>query len=104
MASASPAPVALPDFALRPARRVGGEGAALRLALTEREREVLGFVAGGLTGAEIAERLVLSPETVKSHVHNAMAKLGARTRAHAVAIAMSGGPIDAVRPFMRSRP
>jgi DNA-binding CsgD family transcriptional regulator len=61
---------------------------AERLPLTEREREVLGFVASGLQSVEIAERLVLSPETIKSHVQNAMTKLGAHTRAHAVAIAL----------------
>ena len=104
MASAPPALVVLPDPVPRRPHRVGEEGAALRSALTGREREVLGLVAGGLTGAEIAQRLVLSPETIKSHVHNAMAKLGARTRAHAVAIAMSGGPTDALRPFVRSLP
>jgi DNA-binding CsgD family transcriptional regulator len=41
-----------------------------------------------------AARLRVSPETIKSHVQNAMAKLGAHTRAHAVAIALSTGQID----------
>jgi PAS domain S-box-containing protein len=59
-----------------------------RLRLTDREREIMTLVASGLHGADIAERLFLSPETVKSHVHNAMGKLGAHTRAHAVAIAL----------------
>ncbi|HVD38709.1 MAG TPA: LuxR C-terminal-related transcriptional regulator [Solirubrobacterales bacterium] len=59
-----------------------------RLRLTDREREIMTLVAAGLQGADIAERLFLSPETVKSHVHNAMGKLGAHTRAHAVAIAL----------------
>jgi PAS domain S-box-containing protein len=68
---------------------------ANQLPLTEREREVLGLVAGGLRGGEIAQRLVLSPETIKSHVRNAMTKLGAHTRAHAVAIALRTGQIDA---------
>lgn len=65
-----------------------------QLPLTDREREVLAFVAGGLRGGEIAQHLVLSPETIKSHVQNAMAKLGAHTRAHAVAIALRTGQID----------
>ena len=69
---------------------------AKQLPLTEREREVLGLVAGGLRGGDIAEHLVLSPETIKSHVHNAMTKLGAHTRAHAVAIALRTGQIDTV--------
>jgi PAS domain S-box-containing protein len=63
------------------------------LQLTDREREVMTLVASGLQGGDIAERLVLSPETIKSHVHNAMAKLGAHTRAHAVAIALVRGEI-----------
>lgn len=64
-----------------------------RLLLTERESEVMTLVASGHQSAEIAERLFLSPETVKSHVHNAMGKLGAHTRAHGVAIALVTGQI-----------
>jgi DNA-binding CsgD family transcriptional regulator len=59
-----------------------------RIRLTDREREIMALVASGLQGADIAELLFLSPETIKSHVHNAMGKLGAHTRAHAVAIAL----------------
>ena len=59
-----------------------------RSELTEREREIMTLVASGLRTGDVAERLFLSPETVKSHVHNAMGKLGAHTRAHAVAIAL----------------
>jgi PAS domain S-box-containing protein len=66
---------------------VPAEGAG-RLRLTDREREVMTLVASGLQGADIAEQLYLSPETVKSHVQNAMGKLGAHTRARAVAIAL----------------
>lgn len=68
-------------------------GSSGRLRLSEREREVMTLVASGLQGGDIAERLFLSPETVKSHVHNALGKLGARTRAHAVAIALVTGQI-----------
>jgi DNA-binding CsgD family transcriptional regulator len=64
-----------------------------RLQLTDREREVMTLVASGLQGGDIAERLFLSTETIKSHVHNAMRKLGAHTRAHAVAIALVRGEI-----------
>jgi DNA-binding CsgD family transcriptional regulator len=63
------------------------------LQLTEREREVLTLVAAGMQSGELAERLFLSPETVKSHVQNAMVKLGAHTRAHAVAVALMTGQI-----------
>jgi PAS domain S-box-containing protein len=67
---------------------------AVRLQLTEREREVLKLVAAGLQSVEISQRLFVSPETVKSHVHNTMGKLGARTRAHAVAIGLVTGEIS----------
>jgi DNA-binding CsgD family transcriptional regulator len=66
---------------------------ATRTVLTDREREVMALVAAGNQGATIAENLFLSPETVKSHVQNAMAKLAAHTRAHAVAIALVTGQI-----------
>jgi PAS domain S-box-containing protein len=62
-------------------------------SLTERESEVLTLVASGLRGGDIAARLFVSPETVKSHVANAMGKLGAHTRAHAVTIALVSGQI-----------
>lgn len=64
-----------------------------RLSLTEREREVMTLIAAGLQSRDVAGRLFLSPETVKSHVHNVMGKLGAHTRAHAVAIALVTGEI-----------
>ncbi|MDN0194694.1 response regulator transcription factor [Streptomyces sp. S.PNR 29] len=60
-------------------------------ALTVREREVLVQVAGGLSNDEIAERLEVSPLTVKTHVNRAMAKLGARDRAQLVVIAYESG-------------
>ena len=71
---------------------------ASQLPLTDREREVLGLIAGGLQSARIADHLVLSTETIKSHAQNAMAKLGAHTRAHAVAIALSTGQVDLQGP------
>ncbi|MFH8475106.1 response regulator [Streptomyces sp. NPDC018000] len=60
-------------------------------ALTGREREVLVLVAGGHSNDEIAERLVVSPLTVKTHVNRAMAKLGARDRAQLVVTAYESG-------------
>jgi PAS domain S-box-containing protein len=71
---------------------VAAEGGG-RLQLTEREREVMTLVASGLHSGDIAKRLFLSPETIKSHVHNVLDKLGAHTRAHAVAIALVTGQI-----------
>ena len=61
--------------------------------LSPREREVLDLLAQGLNGEEVAVRLVLSPETVRTHVRNAMEKLEANTRVHAVAIALRQGEI-----------
>ncbi len=60
-------------------------------ALTVREREVLVQVAGGNSNDEIAEQLLVSPLTVKTHVNRAMAKLGARDRAQLVVIAYESG-------------
>jgi DNA-binding CsgD family transcriptional regulator len=74
--------------------------------LSAREREVLGMLAEGLSGAAIAERLVLSPETVRTHVRNAMDKLGASTRSQAVALALEDGQIGegGAQPTPASRP
>ncbi|MFI0236596.1 response regulator [Streptomyces sp. NPDC016845] len=71
--------------------RAGGAHAERLAALTVREREVLVQVAGGLSNDEIAERLEVSPLTVKTHVNRAMAKLGARDRAQLVVIAYESG-------------
>jgi PAS domain S-box-containing protein len=62
---------------------------------TAREREVLQLLAEGRTDAQIAALLELSPATVQTHVRNAKAKLGARTRAQAVAVALHRGLIGA---------
>lgn len=63
-------------------------------SLSPREREIMDLLAQGLTGEQVAERLVLSPETVKTHIRNAMNKLEASTRVHAVAIALREGYIS----------
>ncbi len=65
--------------------------------LTEREREVLALVGRGLTNAEIAERLYVSPATAKTHVSHIMTKLYARDRAQLVVVAYETG---LVRPGM----
>ena len=59
--------------------------------LTEREREVMGLVAAGLSNEEIAKRLFVSPATAKTHVSRAMVKLGARDRAQLVVFAYESG-------------
>ena len=60
-------------------------------SLTEREREVVALVAGGLSNDEIAAELVVSPLTAKTHVSRAMIKLGARDRAQLVVLAYENG-------------
>jgi PAS domain S-box-containing protein len=66
-------------------------------SLTTREREVITLIAMGRETNEIAEQLHISSETVRTHVRNAMSKLGARTRAQLVAIALSSDETMHVR-------
>jgi DNA-binding NarL/FixJ family response regulator len=61
---------------------------------TNREVEVLQLISDGLVNREIGHRLFLSEETVKSHVRHLLAKLQARSRAHAVAVGMRRGIIS----------
>jgi DNA-binding CsgD family transcriptional regulator len=63
--------------------------------LSPREREILTLLAGGDTAESVAGELVLSPYTVRTHVRNIKDKLGARTTAHAIAIAMRRGDLGA---------
>ena len=94
--------VAAGDALLAPAitRRLIAEFARLRprqikpdalSELTPRETEILGLVAEGLSNGEIAERLVLSDETVKTHVSRVLTKLGVRDRTQAVVAAYESG-------------
>jgi DNA-binding NarL/FixJ family response regulator len=59
--------------------------------LTEREREMVAWVATGRSNQEIAELLVVSPDTVRTHVSRAMVKLQARDRAQLVVFAIQSG-------------
>ena len=88
-------PAAIRELAARhmvaepPARGLGDAG------LTAREGEVLRLVAEGLSNAEIAARLVVSIETVKTHVAHVLTKLDARDRTQAVIVAYQSGFIRA---------
>ncbi|GAA2279885.1 response regulator transcription factor [Streptomyces hawaiiensis] len=74
----------------------GGLADRERLAtLTPRERQVMQLVATGLSNDEIAERLFVTPVTVKTHANRAMAKLGARDRAQLVVMAYESGLVRA---------
>jgi DNA-binding NarL/FixJ family response regulator len=62
--------------------------------LTPREREISALLAAGLTGEQIAVRLFLSPATVRTHIRNAMNRVGAKTRVHLVARAAARNEIE----------
>jgi DNA-binding NarL/FixJ family response regulator len=66
-------------------------------SLSKREREIMDLLAQGMTGEDVAGHLVLSSETVKTHIRNAMSKLEANTRVHAIAIALREGYISPPR-------
>jgi DNA-binding NarL/FixJ family response regulator len=82
------------EFTSQPARGVRPE--ELRW-LTEREREVTALVAAGLRNDEIAERLVISPATAKTHVSRAMRKVNAHDRAQLVVLAYESGLVHPAR-------
>ncbi|QKW21901.1 response regulator transcription factor [Kitasatospora sp. NA04385] len=84
-APAAPPPRPRPGPAQRPPLPDG---------LTQREAEVLALIAAGLSNAEIAERLFVSPATVKTHINNLFAKTAVRDRAQAVAYAFKHGISD----------
>ena len=70
------------------AARLASPGRLARKNLTDRERQVLRLLSDGSSYAEIGSQLFLSPDTVRAHAQRAMTKLGARTRTHAVAVAL----------------
>ncbi len=79
------------DPALMPAFLTGKDKDDM---LTGREREILQLLADGMSNADVAAKLFISQETVKSHVRHILAKLEADTRTHAVAIALREAIID----------
>jgi NarL family two-component system response regulator LiaR len=85
-----------PHVAARLAQELHGAPAGTRWlydTLSEREREVLGLIATGLTNAQIADRLVISERTVKSHVNNILSKLQVADRTQAAIFAWREGVI-----------
>ena len=80
-----------PEMLARLLPRLGGSGRVGAATLTEREREILGLIAQGLSNAAIAERLVVSVNTVRNHVANLLAKLGAHSKLEALSIAIRDG-------------
>lgn len=62
--------------------------------LSPRQREIFDLLAQGMTGAQAAEKLFISPETVRTHIRNAMTRLEARTRVHAIALALRQKEIE----------
>nr|WP_329602685.1 response regulator transcription factor [Actinomadura soli] len=80
-------PAAIRELAARHAPSAGAGGARWHGQLTEREGDVLRLMAKGRSNAEIAEDLFVSPQTVKTHVGNILAKLQARDRTQAVILA-----------------
>jgi DNA-binding NarL/FixJ family response regulator len=81
------------DPRLRPAL-LSERATRTQAVLSKRECQILDLLAQGLTGEQAAEQLVLSAETVKTHIRNAMTKLEAHTRVHAIAIALREGFIS----------
>ena len=77
------------EFASRPERRTATPSSLA--VLTEREREVLALIATGASNDEIAQRLVISPATVRTHITRVLSKLGARDRAQLVVMAFEAG-------------
>jgi DNA-binding NarL/FixJ family response regulator len=90
-AAAAGEAVISPEMLARLLPRMQRGSTTIQSALTEREREVLTLLAEGLTNAAIAERLVVSVHTVRNHVANLSAKLGARSKLEALSIAVRDG-------------
>jgi response regulator RpfG family c-di-GMP phosphodiesterase len=82
------------NAAVRPSEAAGRS----RARLTPREHEIVTLLASGLTGEQIAERLFLSTETVRTHVKNAMQRFGVKTRVHLISMAITSGAISPTAP------
>jgi DNA-binding NarL/FixJ family response regulator len=87
------------DHLLARVRRLVAQSAAVAgpaaSSLTPREQEVLGLLADGLEQDDIANRLFITPKTVAKHIERILGKLGVRSRAQAVVLALRGDSLDA---------
>ena len=83
----------------REVQRLRQLAATLPAPLTTREREIVSALATGGHTEEIADRLGMTPDTARTHIRNAMRRLGARTRPHAVAVAIARGEIEQPKPW-----
>jgi DNA-binding NarL/FixJ family response regulator len=90
-AAASGEALISPELLARLLPRLSRTGGSRHQDLTEREREVLGLLADGLTNAAIAERLFVSVHTVRNHIANLSTKLGAHSKLEALSIAVREG-------------
>jgi DNA-binding NarL/FixJ family response regulator len=90
-AAATGEAVISPEMLMRLLPRLGRTNGASRHQLTDRENEVLGYLAEGLSNAAMAERLTVSVHTVRNHVANLSAKLGAHSKLEALTIAVREG-------------
>ncbi len=88
------------EFASRPERRTATPSTLA--VLTGREREVLALIATGASNDEIAQRLVISPATVRTHITRVLSKLGARDRAQLVVMAFEAGLVAPGRQLRHS--
>jgi len=80
-------------------RRRGHEGALMRLSkLSPREREVLALLARGLKTSALTEKLVISPETARTHIQNILSKLGLHSRLEAATFVIENGLLEHLRP------
>jgi DNA-binding NarL/FixJ family response regulator len=90
-AAATGESVISPELLARLLPRLQRGHPARRNELTEREREVLSLLADGLSNAAIAEKLTVSVHTVRNHIANLSAKLGAHSKLEALSIAVRDG-------------
>lgn len=86
--------ILIPMNQVDPELDLSGDAETESTTLTQREREVLSLLALGGSNASIAAQLHLSPETVRSHTRSARLRLGARSRSHAIALALQTGQLN----------